>query len=931
MVANFSEREQPLPADQQIECGVSAPRSEYFRQFLQQQCRGSHMPVASQSSEQQQRYTQAPSVLSQPPGYQSSVNFPPSGYQQFPISNSLGSQAPRPPPRPEQLYAQENLNTGRVPAQQNVFNRIHADHVTGPTAQQLAARQEWPLFFSSFRNSTEACGYNDAENLARLQRCLRGHALESVRSRLLIPESVPQVITSLERLYGRPEVVINSLLKRMREIPSPRGDDLKTLIKFGMGVGNLVEHMIMANQRQHVSNPMLLQEMVDRLPPNLKLQWASFKRSYHTVDLEAFNNFMTELVTMASEVVLVVDPVQQSSTKSDKNRRENAKERLFVHQQAHLTSDSGANRSQQMYASKLCSHCNQKDHRIAECQKFKNLNLDDKWKAVKQKGLCRMCLIPHRTWPCRSKQECGIEGCRLRHNSLLHSGNNVSSMPSVPTSTHRNIAHQHHHSMTSSAILRYIPVTLYGNGKSLDIYAFLDDGSSTTMLEAEVVSLMGVEGPKEPLCLCWTGDVVRMEKESQRVEFAIAGKNDRKHFPLKARTVGQLKLPSQTVARNLPILYELYEHHPYLKKIPLSSYTQVTPKLIIGVDNAQLISALKSRESGQGGLITVKKTRLGWCLYGRHAAHGKFVENVNVHVERCEHDIELHDLFRQFLAIDEANIQQSMSSEEDKRALRILQETTRKVDGKLETGLLWRYDEPCLPNSYPMAVRRMEALERKLSKDSHLHHKVHQLVAEYIDKGYAHRIKPEELKFIEPSRVWYLPLGVMSNPRKPGKIRLIWDAAARVDGVSFNDMMLKGPDMLTALPTVLLRFRQKRVAFSGDIREMFHQFLIRSNDKQMQRVVFREQRGQPPQIFVMDVATFGAACSPCIAQYLKNKNAEEYAEQFPEAARAIVENHYVDDYLDSVDSVEEAVKLIQEVKYVHSMAGMEISKRQEIY
>ncbi|XP_065079199.1 uncharacterized protein LOC135702130 [Ochlerotatus camptorhynchus] len=82
---------------------------------------------------------------------------------------------------------------------------------------------------------------------------------------------------------------------------------------------------------------------------------------------------------------------------------------------------------------------------------------------------------------------------------------------------------------------------------------------------------------------------------------------------------------------------------------------------------------------------------------------------------------------------------------------------------------------------------------------------------------------------------------------------------------------------------VLLRFRQKRVAFSGD-----HQFLIRKKDKQAQR------------------------------------NAEEYADQFPDTARAIIENHYVDDYLDSVETVEEAVELIEEVKHVHSKAGMEI-------
>ncbi|XP_055622870.1 uncharacterized protein LOC129766370 [Toxorhynchites rutilus septentrionalis] len=537
---------------------------------------------------------------------------------------------------------------------------------------------------------------------------------------------------------------------------------------------------------------------------------------------------------------------------------------------------------------------------------------------MKLKGLCRICLIPHRSWPCRSKKECGVGDCRMRHHHLLHSRTTELGTPTPSTSFSNSVAHQHHHSTTTSTLLRYLPVTLFANGKRVDVYAFLDDGSSSTMMEAEVARSLGVEGPREPLYLCWTGDMTRMEKESQRLEITITGRNEKKQFPLKARTVGHLKLPSQTVNYE-----ELCVDHPYLKKIPLSSYSQVIPSLIIGVDNAKLISSLKSRDSGNSELIAAK-TRLGWCVYGRHTTDTRLVEYMNTHVEHNEQVSELQDQFRQFLAIEEANMKRSPQSEEDKRALKILRETTRRVGGRLESGLLWRYDEPCLPNSYPMAIRRMEALERKLSKNPFLDTKVRQQIAEYLEKGYAHRITSEELEFTEPGRVWYLPLGVVSNPRKPGKVRLIWDAAARVEGVSFNDAMLKGPDMLTALPTILIRFRQKRVAFSGDIREMFHQFLIRQRDKQTQRFIFRERQDEPPQIFVMDVATLGAACSPYIAQYLTNRNAEEYAEQFPRAARAITDNHYVDDYLDSLDTVEEAVSLIKEVKYVHSMAGLEI-------
>lgn len=56
--------------------------------------------------------------------------------------------------------------------------------------------------------------------------------------------------------------------------------------------------------------------------------------------------------------------------------------------------------------------------------------------------------------------------------------------------------------------------------------------------------------------------------------------------------------------------------------------------------------------------------------------------------------------------------------------------------------------------------------------------------------------------------------------------------------------------------------------------------------------------------YPMDVATFRATFSSCSAQFVKNKNAENHAYEYPEAAEAISRKHYVDDYLHSADIVE---------------------------
>ncbi|XP_062703709.1 uncharacterized protein LOC134286152 [Aedes albopictus] len=351
-------------------------------------------------------------------------------------------------------------------------------------------------------------------------------------------------------------------------------------------------------------------------------------------------------------------------------------------------------------------------------------------------------------------------------------------------------------------------------------------------------------------------------------------------------------------------------------------YTDAVPRMIIGIEHAQMLTTLKVREGGANDPVAAK-TRLGWCVYGKQDNGGTAVSRLHVHSDKIGNR-ELHEQMKQYFDIEQAAVATPLESEEDRRARRILEKTTQRIDGGFETGLLWKYDRPSFPNSYPLAVRRMQSLEKRLSKEPALLDRVNGIIAEYESKGYAHRITQAEIESTNPDRVWYLPLGIVRNPKKPEKIRLIWDAAARVNGISFNDMLLKGPDMLTRLFAVLLRFRQRSVAVCGDIREMFHQVRIIPQDKQSQRFVYRKHSDQAPQVFIMDVATFGATCSPCSAQHIKNTNAKDFESKFPRAAEAIVNAHYVDDFLDSVDTVDEAVQLMEDVKYVQAQGGFDI-------
>ncbi|GBP40833.1 hypothetical protein EVAR_87096_1 [Eumeta japonica] len=76
----------------------------------------------------------------------------------------------------------------------------------------------------------------------------------------------------------------------------------------------------------------------------------------------------------------------------------------------------------------------------------------------------------------------------------------------------------------------------------------------------------------------------------------------------------------------------------------------------------------------------------------------------------------------------------------------------------------------------------------------------------------------------------------------------------------------------------------------------------------------------------MKSVIFGAACSPCIALYTKNLNTKMHRAEFPEAVESIVAHHYVDDFLQSFESIDKATGIATEVQNIQRKANFHLKK-----
>ncbi|XP_062533635.1 uncharacterized protein LOC134202633 [Armigeres subalbatus] len=221
-----------------------------------------------------------------------------------------------------------------------------------------------------------------------------------------------------------------------------------------------------------------------------------------------------------------------------------------------------------------------------------------------------------------------------------------------------------------------------------------------------------------------------------------------------------------------------------------------------------------------------------------------------------------------------------------------------------------------------MALKRWQCLDRRMQRDKNFAETVMKKMTDYAAKGYVRKLTDAELNTHQPQQ-WYLPVFPVVNPNKPSKVRLVWDAAATAHGVSLNSFLHKGPDLLTSLLAVLVQFREFRIAVCGDIREMYLQVQLRQD---VRLCFFWKDNieSAEPSIYTMLVLPFGVSCAPSIAQYVKNINAKRFLENHPTAVRAIIDQHYVDDMLASVEGEHEAVDLALTVKEIHAEAGFEM-------
>ncbi|MCG8069350.1 MAG: hypothetical protein JAY84_15975 [Candidatus Thiodiazotropha taylori] len=388
-------------------------------------------------------------------------------------------------------------------------------------------------------------------------------------------------------------------------------------------------------------------------------------------------------------------------------------------------------------------------------------------------------------------------------------------------------------------------------------------------------------------------------------------------------SVKQLPVPIQSAAVNADI-----KNLPYLADIDIPRIDSNDVMLLIGTDCPGAHIPLEVR-SGNWDQPYAIRTRLGWAVRGPLKT-ANTTTALNIHFQHtCTSDALLQQQLERMWTTDfhDGNRDETKSmSIEDKRAMQIMETSVTFENGHYRLGLPWRDDSSSLPNNMTLALARLQQLKRKLSRDSSLHKKYVETVSDYIAKGYAREVTAMDTK---SRRVWYLPHHPVTNANKPGKLRVVFDCAAKFQGISLNSQLLQGPDLNNSLVGVIIRFRQEQVALAADVEAMFHQVRVLDRDCDALRFLWwpNGDTNKQPKCYCMQVHLFGATSSPSCATYALKRTADDNASSFePEVVSTVKRNFYVDDCLKSVPTEEGAVKLALDLQALMKMGGFRLTK-----
>ena len=818
---------------------------------------------------------------------------------------------------------------------------------------------QFPTWIQAFETLIESKTTRPSEKIHYLRKYVSGEAKEAIDGLLILNSNDAYEMAKevLVKRFGDPFAVANAYRQKLDLWPKIPNGDAKALRKFADFLVHCEKAMVGTTSLNVLNDDLENRKLAVKLPRWLIARWTRDAYQYKEENglfppFKKFVKFVTKESDIANDPVFSSQVPDAPTSKKPKEFSKGIKTAGSFS----TTAENSLVETDLKKVQSSCSLCKSSSHHLERCEEFLKKNVDERKKYAQNNSLCFGCLnYGHLSKACQERKTCEI--CNRQHPTPLHGDirgkpkADKDSKDNVPQAT-SNCTKTMNRRLCKTTYSMIVPVWIsHADNPQFKklVYALLDDQSYTTFVTDKVLEDLGVRGVKTRLSLSTLHAENKIVNTRKVKNLAVQDFKCQVSITLP-RSFTRSSIPVQRSQIPTPESAKLWAHTQPIAKELMPYNKDIEVGILIGLDCTR---ALIPREviPGDDGTPYALKTDLGWGIVGRYNNNPDDLEEDEIGVSHTllsyevenppaschlafktavKEKIDPEQVYKMFnLDFSEVNVEKESLSYEEKIFLRKMDDgIVLRPDGHYQMPLPFKDTDQRLPNNRGMALHRLKGLKKRMLYDEHYHQLYNKSMDDVISKGFAEKV-PQSQMTTEPGKVWYIPHHGVFHPKKPDKLRVVYDCSAKYKGESLNDHLLAGPDLTNNLVGVLCRFRQEPYAFIGDIEGMFHQFKVEKRQRDFLRFLWWDEGNfkEDPTEYRMTVHLFGARSSPACANYGLKKVANDNEDEFgPDVANLVRKNFYVDDGLKSLPTEDEAITMIQKSQQMCARGGLRLHK-----
>ncbi|XP_055590340.1 uncharacterized protein LOC129742466 [Uranotaenia lowii] len=771
---------------------------------------------------------------------------------------------------------------------------------------------QWLNFHDLFLSLVHSSG--DLSNIQKfyyLRSSLSGDALKLIQTIAISASNYPVAWNLLVEHFQNPsrlkQTYVDSLFE-FSQLKKESASDLHSLVeRFEANVRILKQ----LGEKTEYWDVLLIRMLSIRLDPTTRRDWEEFSSSKEGATFQDLVSFLQRRVTVLQSVCNNLPEVSSV-------RKQVPRPTLVSH---------GATQSN----FRQCFACSD-HHPMYQCPIFSKMTFEDKEKLVRRQQLCRNCLRKgHVVRNCSSKNTC--RKCRGRHHSQLCSDvpaaaerikprteSNATTDP-IPTSeASSSLSAAVHTPVTGRKFNKVILATAVINlvddhGNNHLARALLDSGSECSFITESFSQRLQIQRRKVHLSISGIGQSSTLARLKLRttVRSRISG---------YSTVVDLLVLPKLTL--NLPSTTMDISKWNFPKEIKLADpafYQTQAIDVVLGAEVFFDIFKSSGRISLGEGFPMLVDSVFGWVVSGK-VMRSNHINAISCNVATVA---DIQRFMQRFWAIEEESAVPSLSVEEAACEEHFRRTVQRASDGRYIVRLPLKEAADNIGDNCNTARRRFHMIESRLQRNKELQIQYRDFMAEYETLGHMHRVA--DTAGSDSSR-YYLPHHpVIRETSSTTKVRVVFDASCKsATGKSLNDVLMVGAVIQDDLRAIILRSRLHQVMLIADIKQMYRQVLVDDRDTPLQRIFWRNSPEQPLQTFELKTVTYGTASAPFLATRVLQQLADDENQNFPEAAKILKRDVYVDDLFTGGSSPEEVSELRIQLDHLCRRGGLEFRK-----